>query len=87
MKRKVPGKKNGRRNGCVTEERQLARLARKGKSGQFEFEPLGVGRSETLRLMDALERPIDREVLGRPPYGRIGRSPVAGWSPVICRVA
>lgn len=34
VKRKVPGKKNGRRNGCVTEERQLARLARKGKAAR-----------------------------------------------------
>ena len=35
VKRKVPGKKNGRRDPCVTEEQQLVWLARKGESGGF----------------------------------------------------
>lgn len=35
VKRKVEGKKNGRRDACVTEEQQLAWLIRKGDAGGF----------------------------------------------------
>lgn len=37
VKRKVEGKKNGRRDACVTEEQQLAWLVRKGESGGFRL--------------------------------------------------
>lgn len=35
VKRKVPGRKNGRRDACVTEEQQLAWLFRKAETGGF----------------------------------------------------
>ncbi len=37
VKRQVEGKKNGRREACVTEEQQLAWLARKGEAGGFSL--------------------------------------------------
>ena len=37
VKRKVDGRKNGRRDACVTEEQQLAWLSRKGESGGFRL--------------------------------------------------
>jgi len=37
VKRKVEGRKNGRRDACVTEEQQLAWLVRKGEAGGFHL--------------------------------------------------
>ncbi len=37
VKRKVEGRKNGRRDACVTEEQQLAWLVRKGEAGGFSL--------------------------------------------------